>query len=270
MEDNNRRNPLHELGGSDFEMRDGEPDIRGWDVKDMSGRHLGEVKDLLFEPASRQVRYLIVDLENNDLELGDRKVLVPVGQAQLHEVDDDVVLPYASAEHLRALPEYDKDRLDTDHEYGVRNAFTGTAETRGASMDETEFYNHEHFNEQHLYDARRRDTGTTDREDTIPVVREELEVGKREVETGRVRLRSRLEEKEVSENVNLREENVNVERTATDRPASEADMRERNVEMRERSEVPVVNKEARVVEEVRLNKEVNERDETIRDTVRNT
>jgi stress response protein YsnF len=40
--------------------------------------------------------------------------------------------------------------------------------------------------------------------------------------------------------------------------------------MRERTEVPVVNKEARVVEEISLNKEVTERDETIRDTVRDT
>jgi stress response protein YsnF len=40
--------------------------------------------------------------------------------------------------------------------------------------------------------------------------------------------------------------------------------------MRERGEVPVVNKEARVVEEISLNKEVTERDETIRDTVRDT
>ncbi|RYY61313.1 MAG: DUF2382 domain-containing protein, partial [Chitinophagaceae bacterium] len=38
----------------------------------------------------------------------------------------------------------------------------------------------------------------------------------------------------------------------------------------EKSEVPVVNKEARVVEEVRVRKEVSERDETIRDTVRRT
>jgi stress response protein YsnF len=37
-----------------------------------------------------------------------------------------------------------------------------------------------------------------------------------------------------------------------------------------KEEVPVVNKEARVVEEVTLNKEVNEREETVRDTVRNT
>ncbi len=40
--------------------------------------------------------------------------------------------------------------------------------------------------------------------------------------------------------------------------------------MTEHAEVPVVTKEARVVEEISLNKEVKETDETIRETIRNT
>jgi stress response protein YsnF len=109
---------------------------------------------------------------------------------------------------------------------------------------------------------------------TIPRVEENLEVGKREVETGGVRVRSRIVEKPVEEHVRLREEHVRVERQQVNRPLTESDreaaFRERNIELTERSEVPVVNKEARVVEEVRVRKEVNERDETIRDTVRRT
>ncbi|RYZ21421.1 MAG: DUF2382 domain-containing protein [Chitinophagaceae bacterium] len=109
---------------------------------------------------------------------------------------------------------------------------------------------------------------------TIPRVEERLEVGKREVEGGGVRVRSRIVEKPVEEHVRLREEHVNVERQAVDRPLSESDregaFRERNIELTERSEVPVVNKEARVVEEVRVSKDVTQRDETIRDTVRRT
>ena len=42
------------------------------------------------------------------------------------------------------------------------------------------------------------------------------------------------------------------------------------IEMTENSEVPVVTKEARVVEEVSLNKEVREHDEKVKDTVRST
>jgi uncharacterized protein (TIGR02271 family) len=114
---------------------------------------------------------------------------------------------------------------------------------------------------------------TGDRNQSIPVIREDLEVGKREVERGGVRVRSRIVERPVEEHIRLREEHVNVERENVNRPATEADFAraaDQNIEMRERGEKAVVNKEARVVEEVRLNKEVTERDETIRDTVRNT
>ncbi|RYE00601.1 MAG: DUF2382 domain-containing protein [Sphingobacteriales bacterium] len=112
-----------------------------------------------------------------------------------------------------------------------------------------------------------------ERDQVIPRVEERLEVGKREVERGGVQVRSRIIEKPVEEHVRLREEHVNVERKAVDRPlnANEGEaFRERNIELTERSEVPVVNKEARVVEEVRVSKEVSERNETIRDTVRRT
>jgi stress response protein YsnF len=117
-----------------------------------------------------------------------------------------------------------------------------------------------------------RDTGNR-RETTIPRVEENLNVGKRTEERGGVRVRSRIVEKPVEEHIRLREENVHVERQAVNREVSPEDVRnlqDRDIELTERTEVPVVNKEARVVEEVKISKDVNERDETIHDTVRNT
>jgi len=107
----------------------------------------------------------------------------------------------------------------------------------------------------------------------IPIIEEELQVGKRVVETGGARIRSRIIERPVEESVRLRVEHVRVERNPVNRPATEADLanfREGEIEIREQAEVPVVGKEARVVEEVRLGKEVEEREETIHDTVRRT
>jgi len=115
------------------------------------------------------------------------------------------------------------------------------------------------------------DTGTTDK--TIPVIEENIEVGKRTVQTGGVRVRSRIVEKPVEEELRLRQERVYVERNPVDRPASEADFttfKEGEMEVTEHAEVPVVNKEARVVEEVSLGKDVDTRSETVRDTVRKT
>ena len=108
----------------------------------------------------------------------------------------------------------------------------------------------------------------------VPVVEEELRIGKREVESGGVRVNTTMQERPVEEKVNLREEHVRVERRPVDRPATQADINQaqhgRSVEVRERSEQPVVQKEARVVEEVIVGKEATQRTETVRDTVRRT
>jgi uncharacterized protein (TIGR02271 family) len=106
---------------------------------------------------------------------------------------------------------------------------------------------------------------------TIPVVEEEISVGKRQVEHGTTRIHSRVEEHPVEESVRLREEKVIVERHPVNRPATEADLRaseEETIEITETVEEPVVSKRARVVEEVTVRKEARERTETVRDTVR--
>lgn len=112
-----------------------------------------------------------------------------------------------------------------------------------------------------------------DRSERIPVVQEELEVGKRAVETGGVRVESRVSETPVREQVNLREEHVNIERHAVDRPLTAADtdaFRDRTIEMREHAEKAVVAKTARVVEEVSVGKTATSHTEQISDTVRRT
>lgn len=111
-------------------------------------------------------------------------------------------------------------------------------------------------------------------EEAIPVVEEELAVGKRTVERGRIQVRSRVIERPVEESVRLREEHVDVERRRVDQPISGDDasalFQERTVEMRETAEEAVVAKEARVVEEVVVRKDVDEHVEHVHDTVRRT
>jgi len=109
---------------------------------------------------------------------------------------------------------------------------------------------------------------------TVPIVEEHIAVGKRQIERGGARIHTHVIETPVTETVTLREEEVVVNRHAVNRPVSGADLQnafqETNIELRERSEVPVVAKEARVVEEVTIGKQQTERTETIRDTVRRT
>jgi len=115
-----------------------------------------------------------------------------------------------------------------------------------------------------------RDSGD---EATLPVIEEELKVGKREVRRGGVRVYTRTTERPVEEQVNLREERATVERRPVDRPVSDADsaaFQDKTIEVRETVEEPVVSKTARVVEEVLIGKEVRERTETVGDIVRRT
>jgi uncharacterized protein (TIGR02271 family) len=108
----------------------------------------------------------------------------------------------------------------------------------------------------------------------VPVVEEQLNVGKREQRQGGVRVYTHMTEKPVTKQVTLREEKVTVERRPVDRPVSGDDLRnaqgEKTIEVTETREVPVVAKEARVVEEVVVNKTAQERQETVRDSVRRT
>lgn len=113
---------------------------------------------------------------------------------------------------------------------------------------------------------------TTEAQQSIPVVEEQLKVGKREVDRGGIRVRSYVVERPVEADVTTREERVHVERRPVDRPISSGDsaFQERVIEATATGEEPVVAKEQRIVEEVAVGKDVTERTERVSDTVRRT
>jgi len=152
-------------------------------------------------------------------------------------------------------------------DYAVTGSGTATA-ARARTEDETG----------RLLDAERE---TTAREapaeeaiagdEVIPVVKEELSVGKRQSET-RHRIRAYVVERPVEEQVNLHDERVTIERrpVSGDRTAAPGDITEREFEVIERHEEPVVAKKARAVEEVVVHKDARDRTERVRDKVRET
>ena len=112
-------------------------------------------------------------------------------------------------------------------------------------------------------------------DDVIQVVEERLDVGKRAVSRGKVRIHTSVVERAVSENISLHSETLSVDRHAVDRPVELGALgldpfKERVIEMEEIDEEAVVAKSARVVEEIALRKDAADRIETIRDTVRST
>lgn len=109
-------------------------------------------------------------------------------------------------------------------------------------------------------------------EERIQLAEESLVVGTREVERGHIRVRSRIVETPVQEQVTLREEHVEIARRSVDAPVSDADalFRDRTIEVAATAEEAVISKQARVVEEVVVSKDASRRVETISDTVRHT
>ena len=110
---------------------------------------------------------------------------------------------------------------------------------------------------------------------TIPIVEEKLEVGRRRVERPGIRVRSYVVEEPVQQEVQLREEHVTVKREPVDRQVSTAAaagelFREATVEVAAQGEEAVVTKQARVVEEVVVGKSEAVRVEEIDETVKRT
>ncbi len=109
-------------------------------------------------------------------------------------------------------------------------------------------------------------------EETIQLAEEQLRVGKRDVNHGRVRLRSYVVETPVNESISLHSERVDVSRHPVDRALGVGEnlFQERTISAEEHDEEAVVSKEARVVEEVSLGKVMQDRTQEIHDTVRKT
>lgn len=105
----------------------------------------------------------------------------------------------------------------------------------------------------------------------VPIIEEQLTVGKRTVDQGGVRIFRRVVEIPVSESVHLRKERVVVDRRLVDRSA-EADfgISGQMIEFKETAEEVVLSKSAHVVEEVLVGKRSSDHVEQIQDTVRHT
>jgi len=156
---------------------------------------------------------------------------------------------------VQILNRYGTVDLNRRSEYWKKTGFTGQYDRNAAP---------------YTAEQRERELAELGAQQAIPVVQEELAVGKHVVQRGGVRIHSYIEERPVEETVRLREELLTVDRRPVNRPAERGDtsFQERTVDVIAQGEEAVAEKRARVVEEVVVNKDVAQRDETVRDTVR--
>lgn len=116
--------------------------------------------------------------------------------------------------------------------------------------------------------------GSRPEQESVPVVEEQVSIGKRKVLRGGMRVTSTVSERPIEETVRLREEKVALEQHRADRKLSpeeaEKAFQQQTVELTETAEEAVISKEAHVVGEVSLRKTAAEREETVQATARRT
>jgi uncharacterized protein (TIGR02271 family) len=107
-------------------------------------------------------------------------------------------------------------------------------------------------------------------EETLRVAEEQINVGKRMVESGHTRVRRYVVEKPVEANITLHEEHAEVMRRAISDPAyvKDTDWSDKTIDVTETAEEAVVNKTARIIEEVVIRRQGSDRTQTVHDTVR--
>lgn len=258
---------LKELHGSGFEITDGEPDIRGWKVRTSQNQEIGQVDELLFDISSFRVRYIIVKLAGKSLNLISRDVLLPIGLAELHEKDNIVLFPNVTVGHLASLPNFKRGEVTLENEREIRTVFVPRESPEGSTnyedpdlIDSQEFYNHEHFDDNKMYRSRpdsaekqedlslNAPDNTTSYKRIIPI---ERAAPNPESDSLEKKSNQRVEDKHSKEGIFT-------------------PFHEGVIEMKEHSEVPVISKEARVIEEISINKEVSEKNQNVKDSVRKT
>ena len=170
----------------DFQVADGDPDIRGWAVKTSDGQQCGKVDGLLVDTSAMQVRCLDVKLDKSALRLDrDRHVLIPIGEARLDDNRDEVLLGQMTATQLAALPPYEEGQAMT------------SAPSPSGQGDAEQFYGNR---------------GGARDEQRLTLSEEELQIGKRQKRAGEVDIRKTVETRHVSEKVPLMHEEVTIER----------------------------------------------------------
>jgi uncharacterized protein (TIGR02271 family) len=221
----------------DYDVVNDNQDCIGWSVADQSGNDFGKVTEMLVNTETDMVDSIIVDgrkrIPASDIALRDGRVVV---RGVLHE------------EEYRQTQSTQVETTETNQSYAAMQTTAGAKHVAGVT--------------------RAANEGET----VIPIIEEQLRLGKRTVEKGAAQIRTSVTEVPVEESVTLREENVTVERRPVDRAVENAPaaFKEGTFEVTTQAEVPVISKEAHVVEEVVIGKNVTEHQETVRDTVKHT
>jgi hypothetical protein len=130
---------------TDFEVADGNPDVRGWTVRGADGKALGRVHELIVEPAALKVRYLDIELDRSfNRSEPESHILLPIGVAAVDSEDDNVFVPALNSESVLNYPPYIELQITRDYEEAMLRAL-GQAPAGEAGFYERESYDSDAF-----------------------------------------------------------------------------------------------------------------------------
>jgi uncharacterized protein (TIGR02271 family) len=213
-------------------------EARGAPVYDAAGEKIGTVEEVFHDIDTNRPEWVGIGTGF----FGTKRVLVPLESAELK--DDGLHVPY-SKDHIKGSPDIDSDEISEETEQELYSYY------QLAPTPE-----------------RARDKARGKGRQEVTRAEEELQVGKRPVEAGSVRLRKRVETEPVDVDVELQRETARVTREQIDQPVADGEFGEDEVEVPLRAEEPVAQKRKVAKERVGVEKNVETDTATVRDEVR--
>lgn len=236
----------------------------GYDVIDGSGKKLGSIDGVWIDDATDRPEFVAV---KTGMLFG-KNHLLPIDQAQIDQKGQTLQVPYA-ADQISGGPSFGtNDELSPENEqeiysyYGLQRETatspTGEAAGAGAAMMSNRGST-----------AGGGDVLAPPAQVELDTAAEELAVGKRQVEAGRLRLRKVVQTEHEEVPVELRREQVSIERVDTNNvDVPDSAFQEQEIDVPVMREEPVVGKTTRVTGGVRLNKEIETEARTVGGDVR--
>lgn len=140
---------------TEYALNERMPDVRGWAVETSEGETVGRVRELIVDRAAGRARYLEVELSPEFAGHEARRILVPVGLAEVDPDEDVVRVLTVTAGTVSGLEAYSGGVLTREYEVRLRRSVLGALEAEPAEGGRDRFYEHEHFDERRLLAGRR-------------------------------------------------------------------------------------------------------------------
>jgi uncharacterized protein (TIGR02271 family) len=230
--------------------------IFGYDVNDSTGNKIGKVDNVWVDDATNELEFVGV---KTGWLMGKTHV-IPVANAQIS--DGSVQVPF-DEDRIKNAPSFSgDDELSPEQEDEIYSYY-GEGRSTAASPSGLP------TGAGTGYDTGTSGVDNATDDQSLTLHEEELEVGKREVESGRVRLRKVVHTEHQEVPVELRREEVHIERVpATGDYDNTTAFQEQEIDVPLTREEAVVGKESRATEQVRLNKTVSTETENVGGDVR--